>query len=45
MLSMFREDEDGARTRAFHRRAFEDRRRPMWSTLTTNRHSVVVLDR
>ena len=46
MLSMFlRENEDGARTFSFHRRRFGDRRRPMWPTLTTHRHSVVVPDR
>jgi hypothetical protein len=46
MLSMFpRENEDGARTFAFHRRRVEDRRRPMWPTLTTHRRSVVVPDR
>jgi hypothetical protein len=46
MLSMFlRENEYGARTFAFHRRRFEDQRRPMWPTLTTHRHSVVILDR
>jgi hypothetical protein len=42
MLSMLlRENEDGARMPALHRRRFEDRRRPMWPTLTKHRHSVL----
>jgi hypothetical protein len=47
MLSMFlRENDDGARTFALDRlRRFEDRGRPMWPTLTTHHHSVVILDR